>query len=357
MKILAFDLGKRKSVACLYHSETSQHGYKTLPTIPSEIHDLLVEFEPDRVVIEIGSIAGWICDLVRSIGIEIQVANTTHQAWRWKNTKRKTDKDDALRLAQLSAMNQLPTVYVPAVRVRQWRSLIEYRARLVHRQTACKNQIRAILERQAILWPKGSAGFTEVALDELEDLAEFMEAAHSDELWRGMLMTELTYLRHLRHLIKTVEAKLDKLTISDPRSKRLQTIPGVGPRTAEAILAILDDPRRFKNGKQVGAYIGLVPRQYQSGQTNRQGRISGAGNSTLRALLIEVCWIGLRYNPWMREVYERVRAGSNARKKLAIVAVARRLLIRCWAMLRDETVWQPQREKPPARQGLKTMTG
>jgi len=116
--------------------------------------------------------------------------------------------------------------------------------------------------------------------------------------------------------------RLDTLTATDPRAKRLQTIPGVGPRTAEAILAILDDSGRFPNGKQVGAYIGLAPRQYQSGQTNRQGRISGAGNPTLRTLLIEVSWIGLRYNPWMREVYERVRAGSNARKKLAIVAVA-----------------------------------
>jgi transposase len=349
MKILAIDLGKKKSVACLYQTETSQHRYKSLPTVPKEIHDLVIEFEPDRVVIEIGSVAGWICDLVRSLGIEIQVANTSHDAWRWKNTKRKTDKDDALRLAQLSAMNQLPTVYVPSAQVRQWRSLIEYRARLVHRQTACKNQIRAILERQAIPWPEGYAGFTEAAMDQLEDLAEIIEATSSDNLWRGILMTELICLRQLQNLIAAIEAKLDALTATDPRAKRLQTIPGVGARTAEAILAILDDPGRFQNGKQVGAYIGLVPRQYQSGQTNRQGRISGAGNPTLRALLIEVSWIGLRYNPWMREVYERVRAGSNARKKLAIVAVARRLLIRCWAMLRDKTTWQPQ--------NLKVMVG
>jgi len=340
MKILAIDLGKKKSVACLYQTETSQHRYKSLLTIPKDVHDLVVETKPNRVVIEIGSVAGWICDLVRSLGIEIQVANTSHEAWRWKNTKRKTDKDNALRLAQLSAMNQLPTVYVPAVQIRQWRSLIEYRARLIHRQTACKNQIRAILERQAILWPEGSTGFTEEALDALEDLAEFIESTNPNDLWRGMLMTELIYLRQLQNLIERIEAKLNKLTAADPRAKRLQTIPGVGARTAEALLAILDDPGRFQNGKQVGAYIGLVPRQYQSGQTNRQGRISGAGNPTLRALLIEVSWIGLRYNPWMREVYERVRAGSNARKKLAIVAVAQRLLIRCWAMLRDQTDWQ-----------------
>jgi len=206
MKILAVDLGKRKSIACLYHTETSEHRYKTLPTIPRAIHDLVMEFEPDRVVIEIGSAAGWICDLVRSLGIEIQVANTAHEAWRWKNTKRKTDKDDALRLAQLSAMNQLPTVYVPAPAIRQWRSLIEYRARLVHRRTACKNQIRAILERQAILWPEHWAGFTEEALGQLEDLAEPVEATHPDALWRGMLRTELTCLCHLQELIEQIES-------------------------------------------------------------------------------------------------------------------------------------------------------
>ena len=102
MDILAIDLGKKKSVACLYDSETSQHRFRTIPTVPEQFHDVLVEFEPHRVVIEICSSAGWICDLVRALGVEIQVASTAHQAWRWKNTKRKTDRDDALRLAQLS---------------------------------------------------------------------------------------------------------------------------------------------------------------------------------------------------------------------------------------------------------------
>jgi transposase len=92
--------------------------------------------------------------------------------------------------------------------------------------------------------------------------------------------------------------------------------------------------------RHVGAYVGLTPRRYQSGQSDRQGRISRAGNVQLRTLLIEVAWIGLRYNPWMRQVYESVRRGSVARKKTAIVAVARRLLVVCWAMLRDGTTWQ-----------------
>ena len=119
----------------------------------------------------------------------------------------------------------------------------------------------------------------------------------------------------------------------------LQTIPGVGPRLAEAVVAYIDDPKRFKNGKQVGSYFGLTPRQFQSGSMDRSGGISGMGNALVRTLLVEVSWLGLRHNPWMRAIYERVMRGTKSRKKIAIVAVARRLLVVCWAMLRDNRRW------------------
>ena len=120
----------------------------------------------------------------------------------------------------------------------------------------------------------------------------------------------------------------------------LRTIPGVGPRLAEAVAAWIDDPGRFANGRQVGCYAGLTPRRYQSGSMDRQGRISGQGNALLRSLLVEVAWLGRRHNPWMRMVYERALRGSPSRKKIAIVAVARRLLVVCWAMLRDRRPWR-----------------
>jgi transposase len=119
------------------------------------------------------------------------------------------------------------------------------------------------------------------------------------------------------------------------------TIPGVGPRLAEAVAATLDRPDRFRNGRQVGAYAGLTPKRYQSGQSDRHGRITRAGNTLLRSMLVEVAWLGLRYNAWMRQVYDAVGRGSAARKKTAIIAVARRLLVVCWAMLRDGTAWRP----------------
>jgi len=123
--------------------------------------------------------------------------------------------------------------------------------------------------------------------------------------------------------------------------KLLETIPGVGPRTAEAVVAQLHRPERFDSGKQVSAYAGLVPRQYQSGETDRRGRITKRGPGLLRKVLVECAWVMLRYNGWAREVYARLSRGK-ARKKQAIVALARRLLVRCWAMLRGKTAWREE---------------
>jgi transposase len=97
MKILALDIGKYKTVACDYEAETARHSFATVVTTPKALHDLLVDREPDRVVIEICSIAGWVCDLVRSLGIEIQVANTADERWRWRKIKQKSDRRDALK--------------------------------------------------------------------------------------------------------------------------------------------------------------------------------------------------------------------------------------------------------------------
>jgi transposase len=341
MKIVALDLGKFKSVACVYVAGTGEHSFETIRTEYLEVGQLVDKVKPDRVVIEISPLAGWVGDLVRKEGIELQVANTNGAAWSWRHVKRKTDRLDALKLAQMSAMNQLPLVHLPEPKIREWRALIEYRQSLVGRRTRVKNRIRAILDRMGVpRLPAGKRGWTGKALDELRERARSLEKCRQGQYWRGELWEELQQLDHVEDAIVNVEAKLDDIARKDKRVHRLQTIPGVGPRLAEMVVAVIDDPHRFKRGKQVGSYIGLTPRQYQSGTMDRQGRISGHGHKHLRSLLVEVSWLGLQYNPWIRELYERVQRGSPARKKIAIVAVARRLLIRCWAMLRDETRWQ-----------------
>lgn len=336
MLILAMDLGKSNSVVCRYDSADGGHEFRTIGTSARHVHDLLVEQQPDRVVIEICPTAGWVCDLCRVLNVEVQVANPNHEAWRWKRVKTKSDRADALKLAQLSAMNQLPTVHVPQPEVRAWRALINHRQTLVHRRAAVKNSIRAILMRQGIDWPAAQAGWTKACLRRLREMAEPGE----HEIWRVILASELDQLQSAEAAVTRIEEKLNAIARADDRVALLQTIPGVGRRLAETVVAIIDDPHRFTRGKQVGAYAGLAPKRYQSGAMDRSGRISRRGSTLLRSLLVEVSWLGRQYNPWMKSVYERALRETASRKKIAIVALARRLLVVCWAMLRDGTKWK-----------------
>ncbi len=349
MKILAVDLGKVKSVACDYESPTGSHEFETVWTSPVILADLFRRRRPDRVVIEVGWSAGWITDLTDRMGIELQVANPSHQGWRWRSVKKKTDRVDALKLAQLSSVNQLPQVKLPSKEVREWRSLIHYRQSPVARRTMIKNTIRAILDRQAIPMPSGKSAWTNAGrkwLDTLagtgDDPAAFWTQLDPTEWWRGQLTEELRQIREVECAIGSVEKRLDAYAATKPHVKRLRSAPGVGPRLSEALVAILGDPHRFKNGRQVAAYAGLVPRVFQSGAMDRKGGITGAGNRYLRSILVEVSWLGLRTNPWMKQAFDQVCRGCPSRRKIAIVAVARRLLIWCWAMMHEDEDWNPK---------------
>ena len=332
MKILALDLAKSKSVCCLLDTDSGEVQYQTIATTAAAMDQHIRRSGAEHLVLEVCTLAGWVHDVGVSAGVKVHVANPNHEGWRWRNVKRKTDRLDALKLAELLAMRQLPEVYVPPREVREYRALIEYRGQLVSRRTRIKNTIRSLLLRQGLK-----------ARGQLAALALAWEQASGLELWRGQLGEELQALDEIEGRLARVEGRLDALARTDGRIRRLQTIPCVGPRTAEMLVAVLDDPHRFRSGKQVGSYVGLVPRQYQSGQMDRQGRISKQGHRRLRSLLVEVSWLALRYNPQLREIYQRLCRGTPSRRKIAIVAVARRLLVIAWAMLRDRTDWAPKR--------------
>jgi transposase len=341
MKILALDLGKYKTVGCAYERESGEHRFKTSFTTPAALAQLVKEVKPDRVVIEVCNIAGWVCDLLRELGVAVQVANTSEDAWRWRKVKKKNDRCDALKIAQLSAVNQIREVHIPRIEVRQWRALIAFRQRLVQRRGKVKNHIRDLLVSEGQLLPRGASCWTQIGVARLEEMARPLSEVGMDELWRGQLHIELRQLREVQQEIRAAEEKLDAIAASNPRIKLLRTIPGVGPRLAEAIVALLDRPERFGHAREVSAYVGMVPKELDSGETVRRGRITKQGSRLVRSLLVEVAWAGLRYNPWVRETYQRISGGKKSRKKIAIVAVGRRLLVRCWAMLRDGTSWQP----------------
>jgi transposase len=342
--ILALDLGKYKSVACAYDPQGGESRFHTLPTTRAELARLLDRTRPAVVVIEACTLAGWVHDLCIERGVACQVANTASEAWKFKHAKRKTDKDDALRLAQLEALGQLPTVVVPPKPIREQRALIAYRQGLVGRRVAAQNRVRALLLGQGLPAPRGHRAWTVAGLEGIAQLARPLSECGPDERWRGMLLLALTELRQVRELLDQAEATLDKTAQASDAVQLLETVPGVGPRTAEAVAAHLHDPHRFTSGKQVSAYAGMVPRQFQSGELDRRGRITKRGPALLRKLLVECAWAMLRYNAWARAVYVRLSRGK-ARKKQAIVALARKLLVRLWAMLRDGAPW---REGPPA---------
>lgn len=345
--ILAIDLGKYKCVSCTYDRVTAAAEFRTITTSRAEVERLIRGTSPSVVVIEACTLAGWVSDLCAELGVPVKVANTAAEAWKYKHTKRKTDRDDALRLAQLEALGQLPTVVVPAKRVREWRALIAHRQALVTQRVAAQNRIRAVLVGQGLPAPRGARAWTAAGLAGIAEHARPLAECGADDLWRGMLDLALTAYRQAEELVAVAEAKLDAIGRADARVRLLDTVPGLGPRTAEAVVAHLDDPKRFKTGKQVSAYGGLIPRQFQSGEDDRRGRITKRGPAVLRKLLVQCAWCMLRYNRWARAVFDRLSRGK-ARRKQAVVALARKVLVRCWAMLRDDRPWRADPDPAPA---------
>jgi transposase len=345
--ILAIDLGKYKCVACAYDRATAAAEFRTVTTSRAELERLVRAARPAVVVIEACTPAGWVSDLCGELGVPCKVANTAAEAWKYKHAKRKTDRDDALRLAHLEALGQLPTVAVPDKKVREWRALIAHRQALVTQRVAAQNRVRSILLGQGLPAPRGARAWTAAGLCGIAAHARPLADCPPDELWRGLLELALTAYRQAEELVAAAEARLDALGEASPRVQLLDTVPGLGPRTAEAVVAHLDDPRRFKTGKQVSAYGGLVPRQFQSGEDDRRGRITKRGPAVLRKLLVQCAWAMLRYNRWARSVFDRLSRG-RARRKQAVVALARKLLVRCWAMLRDGKPWRADPDPAPA---------
>lgn len=284
--------------------------------------------------------SGWVSDLCQQLDLNVLVASPLEDAWSWKNVKRKTDRDDALKLAKLAALRQITPVYVPDPPNRQLRSLIVFRKRLVGGITRVKNHIRSTLMSLGLSTASGQAAWSRVGLEELRELSNSLDDCEPDQLWRGQLQLDLEQLALLGRQLREVETKLNSICKEKESVKRLSTIKGVGPVAAHTIAAWIDDPNRFRNGRQVSAYAGLVPRRYQSGKMDRSGRISKRGPKWLRTALVESAWIVIQHNTWAKQIYEGIHRGQKNRKKQAIVAVARRLLVRCWAMMRDNQSWR-----------------
>jgi transposase len=225
---------------------------------------------------------------------------------------------------------------MPSQEVRKWRQMILHRKKIVQKVTQVKNRIRALLKNEGFRepynkgswWKKANRFWMEQLVNEGGEISSF-------DLWRMQLSDLLEELHILENQLKRVTDYLDKYLSEKSEADLLLSIPGVGPRTTEAVLAYTDNLNRFDNYKQYCSYFGLTPKLDESGSTRRLGHINKRGPSAVRWLLCESAWKVIRKSKGMREFYERVKSGQDGRKKIAIVAVCRKMLCIMRAMLRD----------------------
>jgi transposase len=161
---------------------------------------------------------------------------------------------------------------------------------------------------------------------------------------RSVVAPLLAVMRPLNQPLAYSDATIEHLAVQDPRVPRLRSVPSIGPVTAAAFLAAIDDAPRFPHAHQLEASLGLVPREYSSGDTQRRGPITKAGHSRVRWLLIQAALSILRRRPPAAEALWTwaLRIAARRGKHVAVVALARRVAGILYALLRDGTVYTPR---------------
>ena len=352
VQILALDLGKFKTVCCVMDVAMRTHAFETIDMSPANVHDLVTRHvgsypAATLVVFETCDTAGWVHDVCTALGTSIIVVNANDERWRWRRVKRKTDRDDALKLARLALLDQLGAVHMPDPPARQRRRLMLHRRSVVSRRTKSRNAIRSIFNQQGLSLARGGKQWTIAGVKQLREHAKPIERCDNAlDLWRGRLQVELDLIAATDAQLKLFDDKLDELAGGDPRTQLLRSFKGVGPRLSEAVVLYLDDPRRFKSATEVACYAGLVPKQLESGQMSRNGHITGRGPGLLRSLLVEAAWTVYRCHDWAKAWVDKVSRGGRGRRKLAIVALARKILIICWGMLKTNTPFRQSAAMP-----------
>jgi transposase len=220
-------------------------------------------------------------------------------------------------------------VHVKSMPAHAVRSLIIARKKLVGQRVTMDNQIRGLAVVFGVRLPRAlTVAFLEQAL-QMSDGIDGLSAA-----MRGLVAAREAVLK----AVLAIDGDIKRLVRASDACRRLMTIPGVGQLTALAFVAAIDDPDRFKRSRDVGAYLGLVPRRYQSGEVDYSGSISKCGDRRVRTLLYEAANVMLtRYKGSLRLKDWALAIAKRSNKRKARIALARRLAIIMHAMLRDGT--------------------
>lgn len=349
MFFIGLDVHQKRSSLCIMN----QDGQKVKELTVLGDWDRLVEEvaklpKPRAICFEASTGCGVLCERLRPLAQRIEVADPGQVRLIFR-AKKKNDRIDAFKLAKLIYLNEVPQAYIPEAQVRAWRSLVECRRHLVDKRTACKNELRSLLrgcgiQKMKIAGPGPAAPPRKGlwARKGLEALRQLELPLAQDRLRRTWLLAQL---QQLNEQVQEAEQELDRLAEDHAGVALLRSIPGVGPRTAEAVLAYIDKPQRFARAKQVGAYFGLVPCQDASSDKNRLGHITRQGPPTVRKLLVEAAWQGIRRSPTLQGYYQQIGQGKKERRKIALVATAHHLVLVMQAMLRSGEVWR-EKEDP-----------
>lgn len=266
----------------------------------------------------------WFEQLLASAGIELWMGDAA-RIRAAEVRKQKTDRRDATHLLQLLLEDRFPRIWVPSLEERDVRQLLMQRHKQVQARTRIKNQLQALalgqgMQKKRKLW-------SEAGRAELEKLPLLAYAAQR----RQQLLCSLDGLQaEIAGLDRQVEEEVKRR----PQAMKLRTHPGVGPVTALAMVLTLGPAERFADGRKLSSYLGLIPSEHSSGGRQQLGRISKQGNPFLRFLLVEAGQTAVRYDAELGRFYRRLAIRKH--RALAKVAVARKLAVRLYLMLRED---------------------
>ena len=285
--------------------------------------DLAGQGKKVRVGMEASGHARWLERLLAELNIELWRGDAAVIRAK-RGRKPKTDRQDALHILNLLLTGDFPKIWVPSWENRDLRQLLWHRHRMVQARTRVMNQLQAVALNEGLrckkkLWRKHGR----------EQLEAFRLAPWASRRREDLLKLLDRLNPTIEELSEAIEQEAEKC----PPAQRLMTHPGVGALTALAFVLIIGEAERFECGKQVGSYLGLVPLEDSSGERRRLGHITKQGNSLLRFLLVEAAQVTSRKLPEWRSKYMHLTMRRG--KKIAKVAMARKLAVRLFWMMRQ----------------------
>lgn len=312
--------------------------------VASEPEALLSLFEASglrlkRVGLEAGTLSQWLWSGLAEAGLPAICVETRrmHSLLKAHNAGNKTDRNDARGIAQMMRAGLYRPVHVKTLRSQKLRVMLTQRKLLKSKALDVENDLRATLRNFGLKVGAVSVGRFEARICEL--------VAGDGEL-AAMVAPMLVVRRALREQFAVVHKRLLAIAREDDVARRLMTIPGVGAVVAMGYVAAVDVPARFVHSKAVGAVFGLTPSQYQSGEVQRQGRISRCGDGAMRELLYEAAQVMLFRSQkwsWLKAWAMKIVQRRGAMK--AIVALARRLAVIMHRIWVDGTTFRYSRQQ------------